>query len=121
MLIETSRLGLLAGLIGDETTVGGLVKAKRLKDGAKQGGYILLGPEDLKLLMENLELIPVEWKEKVNGMTVRIYFHAKPYLDEGDEERVRFLWWSGKRWQVGSDVLDSQQNANTPSAIVRIK
>ncbi len=121
-LIERGCLELVNCLEGNETTISGPEKVKRLKVGAQTKEWIVLGLEDLKLLMEEQDQIPEVWKEKVDGKTMQVYFHKKAEVDETTcEEKYRFLWWSGRRWQTGFNVATADQNAATPSAISRLK
>ena len=121
-LIERSCLDLVDCLKDGETSISGLEKISRLKEGAKRKQYVLLDSDDLKLFIAEQDSAPEEWKEKIDGKTMQIYFHGKLEVDENtDEERYRFLWWSGKRWQTGSNVATAEQNAATPSAIIRVR
>lgn len=119
-LIETGSLELVNCLKGEETIISGSEKVRRLEKGVQEGMYVLLGPDDLRLLMEDDSRIPVSWKNRIDGKTARIYFHSKTKMDETTgEERYRFLCWSGTRWQIGADTVDGMQGAHTPSAVIR--
>lgn len=121
-LVEKGCLDLVHCLEGAETTISGPEKVARLKKGAQQGRYVLLGPEDLELLMRDPDRIPESWKAKINEKTVQVYFHRETKVDEATgEERYRFLCWSGIRWQFGAATVDSAQSIHTPSVVIKLK
>ena len=97
-----------------EKTVGGEEKLKRLKE----DGRIRLDAGIFKTLWENQHLIPEKWKEQTNGNTTFIYFDGTLLRNAYGDRYVLFLYWRGGEWRWSYGWLDSDWNADRPSAVL---
>ncbi len=69
-------------------------------------------------LLANTALIPGDWKRDEQGRTRYIYFWGTVYRDSIAYQRVRYLCWSGGRWQWRSGELDRGWHDRGPAAIL---
>lgn len=95
-----------------ESNIKGEEKLKRLK----ASDYIRLDADIFLTLWENQHLIPLSWKEEVNGNTRFIYFDGTVLRNSGSYRCVLSLYWSGSRWDwyvswLGRDWRDSRPSA----------
>lgn len=72
----------------------------------------------LDYLLNNLHLIPEEWKADEKGQTRYIYFWDTIYRDSGDNLFVRCLYWVEGRWLASYGWLDGQWDGRCPALLL---
>ena len=98
-----------------EKIIKGEDKLKRLK---KKTNRIRLDAGIFKTLWENQILIPLKWKEQTKGKTTFIFFNGTVLRNSHGSRFVLCLYWSDGEWDWHYDWLESDWDANDPSAVL---
>lgn len=72
---------------------------------------LVLNSNVLDFLLANTHLIPKEWKGKI------VFFWGTVYRNQGDDLRVRYLYWNGSHWDWSAAWLDDRWDG-TNTALV---
>ncbi len=75
-------------------------------------GRPVLNATVLDYLLAHPELIPEDWKGKA------VYFWGMVYRGSGGKLCVRYLFWSGGRWDWVYDRLDCFWGSSEPAAVL---
>jgi len=94
--VDLAKVCLVHMLRDGETFVRGDEALRRLRE----TGYIRLDAKVLQTLLENQELIPESWKERVDGHVRSIYFGGTELHDRSYHESTEFLreWLAMADW-----------------------
>lgn len=115
--INPAEIMLISTLEKEIEIIGGEDKLRRLKE---KRNYILLDIAVLRAILENQSLIPLNWRDKINGNIRFIFFDGTILRDRKGRRCVMYIYWSDDHWGVGCEPLTSSHGikANDLSAVI---
>ncbi len=113
--LDATRLRLETTLKGEETSIVGEEKLKRLQ---KMADVIRLDAGIFQTFWRNQHLIPERFKAKTNGDTTYVYCDGTVLrCPRGDRCVLCFCWYGSREWSWSCIRLDGHFNAVNPSAV----
>lgn len=97
-----------------ETRITGEERILRLK----VAGRIRLDAGIFHFFWRNQQLIPKEWKKKINGEMASIFFDGMTLRSPYGGRYALYLYFGDGRWVWGCDWLDDDRDASYPSAVL---
>ncbi|MEA3398950.1 MAG: hypothetical protein U9R00_00330 [Patescibacteria group bacterium] len=112
--IDLRKVILKTTLKDNENYVKGEENLKRLKNGKE----ILLNARVFQALWENQQLIPEEWKEKINEKRTYVFFDGTILQNSDGCRFVLCLYWNVRKWKWRYGWLEGVWFDNNPSAVL---
>ncbi|MDP3764108.1 MAG: hypothetical protein Q8Q95_00600 [bacterium] len=112
--INLTNIRLETCLKDKEKRIDGNERIKRLKE----LGRVRFDIKIFQTFWKNKDLIPQEWKNKVDGRTLFVSFDGTELYGPDGRLYTVFLFWSGKRWRWSPGSIEGSRGFNEPSAVL---
>ncbi|NQU83475.1 MAG: hypothetical protein HQ536_02075 [Parcubacteria group bacterium] len=111
--LDLNKICLKTMLKNNEISICGKERITRLKN----AGHIRLDAKVFQVFCENPNIIPEQWKEKVNGSTSCIHFDGTVIRNRFDVHHTLFLFWDDYQWFWGIEYFDCKTYVGGPSVV----